>query len=104
MGAFIIGLGMAPWSLALYILLGAEATAFTILISVIWVDKPGDPAIVKFVFALLALVGISATMGLVFIIWGFLIAWPFGWMIGLILLGLAAVFLAIHLILANINS
>jgi hypothetical protein len=103
-GAFVIGLGMAPWVVAFYLMLGAEITAFTILISVIWVDLPGDPAIIQFLFALLALIAVNVLIGLSFIIWGLIINWYFGWVIGLVLLGLAALFLAVHLILANKNS
>jgi hypothetical protein len=102
--AFVIGLGMAPWIVAFYLMLAAEITAFAILISIIWVDKPGDPAIVQFVMALLALVAVDVVIGLTFVIWGLAIAWIFGWIIGLVLLGLGAIFLAIHLILANKNA
>ncbi len=101
LSAFAIGLGMAPWVVAFYVMLGAEITAFAILISIIWVDMPGDPAIIQFIFTLFALIAVNVLIGLSFIIWGLIINWYFGWVIGLILLGLAALFLAIHLILAN---
>ena len=100
-GAFVIGLGMAPWVVAFYLMLGAELAAFAILISVIWIDKPGDPAIVQFTLALFALIAVNVVIGLSFIIWALVIGWVFGWIIGLILLALAGIFLAVHLILAN---
>lgn len=101
LSAFAIGLGLAPWVVAFYVMLGAEITAFTILISVIWVDMPGDPAIIQFIFTLFALIAVNVLIGLSFIVWGLIINWYFGWVIGLVLLGLATLFLAIHLILAN---
>lgn len=104
LGAFIIGLGLAPWIVSVYVTIGAEIAAFLTLILVIWVDKPGDPAIVQFIFLLLGLVLINFLIGLAFIIWGLAISWVFGWIIGLGFILLAAIFLAIHLILSHIQA
>lgn len=104
LAAIIIGLGLAPWSVALYVLIGAEIAGFLTLILVTWVDKPGDPAIIQFIFALFGLVAINFIIGLSFLIWGLVISWMFGWIIGLILIGLAGIFIGIHLILSEIQA
>lgn len=103
-GAFIIGLGLAPWSVAAYVILGAELTAFAVLISILWGDRPGGTMYVNYVFALLGLVLVNIIIGVAFLIWGLTLAWPFGWMIGLIMLFLAGLFFLIHWLIAHVDT
>lgn len=103
-GAFIIGLGLAPWSVAAYVILGAELASFLTLMMVLWVDRPGGLTGPVFFFALLGLIAVNVIIGLAFIIWGLAISWIFGWMIGLIMLGLAALFFLIHFIIASVKN
>ena len=102
--AFAIGLGLTLWSVIAWVMLGSEILAFLIIICVLWIDMPGDPASVQFVFALLGLIAVNVIIGIAFIIWGLVYVWIFGWIIGLALLVLAGIFLAIHIILAQKNS
>lgn len=103
-GAFIIGLGLAPWSVAAFVMLGAEIASFLTLMLVLWVDRPGGLTGPVFFFALLGLVAVNAIVGLAFIIWGLAISWIFGWMLGLIMLGLAALFFLIHFLIASVKA
>jgi len=102
--AFIIGLGLGlAWSVAAYIMLGSEIAAYLAIMGVLWIDRPGD-AYVKFIFVLIGLIAVNVLIGIAFLIWGFVINWMFGWIIGLGLLVLALIFFGIHLILAHINQ
>jgi hypothetical protein len=102
--AFLIWLGFGlAWSVAMYIMLGSEIAAFLVIMGVLWIDRPGD-AYVKFIFALIGLIIINILMGISFLIWGLVISWMFGWIIGLILLGLALIFFGLHLILSHFNQ
>lgn len=103
-GAFIVGLGLAPWSVAAFVMLGAEIVSFLTLMMILWVDRPGGISGPVFFFALLGLIAVNAVIGLAFIIWGLAISWIFGWMLGLIMLGLAALFFLIHFIIASVKN
>ena len=103
-GAFIIGLGLAPWSVTAFVMLGAELGVFAILMSILWGDRPGGSMYIYYVFALLGLVAVNVIIGLAFIIWGLAIVWPFGWMLGLIMLFLAGLFFLIHWLVADKDS
>jgi len=103
-GAFAIGLGLAPWSVVAFVMLGAELAAFLTLMMILWVDRPGGLSGPIFFFALLGLIAVNVIVGLAFIIWGLVITWIFGWMLGLIMLGLAALFFLIHFVIASVKN
>lgn len=104
LSAFLIGFGIIPWSIALYLMLGADIAAFLTLILVLFVDVPDFPDVMAFVAGLFSWAFLNVIMGLAFLIWGLAISWVFGWMIGLILLGLGVLFLAIYFIATGIAA
>lgn len=104
LSAFLIGLAVIPWSIALYLMLGADVTAFLILACILFVDVPEFPDVMAFVVSLFSWAAVNFIIGLAFLIWGLAISWVFGWMIGLILLGLAVIFLAIYFIATGIAA
>lgn len=104
LGAFVIGLGLAPWSVTAFVMLGAEVASFLTLMMILWVDRPGGIMGPVFFFALLGLVAVNAIIGIAFIIWGLVFSWVWGWMLGLIMLGLAALFFLIHFLIAHFKN
>lgn len=104
LAAFLIGLAVIPWSIALYLLLGADITAFLILACILFIDVPEFPDVMAFIVSLFSWAAVNFMIGLAFLIWGLAISWIFGWMIGLILLGLAVIFLAIYFIAIGIAA
>lgn len=104
LGAFLIGLGLIPWIVAFCILLGADLTAFAILACILFIDVPEFPDVMAFVVSMFSWAFLNVIIGLFFLIWGLAISWVFGWMIGLILLGLGVLFLAIYFIATGIQA
>lgn len=104
LGAFLIGVGILPWIIALFILLGADLSAFAILAGILFIEVPEFPDVMAFVVGLFSWTFLNIVIGLIFLIWGLVLNWIFGWMIGLILLGLAALFLVIFFIATGIAA
>lgn len=102
--SFVIGLALLQWSIAAWIMLGAELAAFATIIAILWGDRPGGTTYVNFFFALLGLCAVNLLIGIAFVIWGLIISWPFGWVIGLALIFLAGLFFLIHWLIANADS
>jgi MFS family permease len=102
--SFVIGLGLLQWVIAAWVMLGAELAAFGTIMSILWGDRPGGTAYVNFVFLLFGLIAVNVLIGLAFVIWGLAILWPFGWIIGLVLIFLAALFFLIHWLVSNADS
>lgn len=96
--AFLIGLAVLPWSIALYLMMGANIAAITTLLFILFVDVPDFPDVMAFVTSTFVWAAVNFVIGLAFLIWGLAINWIFGWMIGLILLGIFVVFVATMLI------
>lgn len=102
--SFVIGFGMLQWSIAAYIMLGAELAAFATIMSILWGDRPSEKINLSFTAVFLSLIITNVLVGIGFIIWGLLISWPFGWMIGLILIFLAGLFLLIHWLIKRADA
>jgi len=103
LGAFLIGFGITIWSLIAYGMLGAEILGFGIPFLLLL----GTSNMTTMTFTTLLFVSylfINIIIGLGFFIWGLAIAWPFGWMIGLIMLGFAFLMILVFLFAILLRS
>lgn len=102
-GALLIGFGVTIWSLIGFGMLGAEILGFSIPFLLLL----GTSDMTTMTFTMLLFAGylfLNIIIGLSFFIWGLAIAWSFGWMIGLIMLGFALLMILVFLFAIMLKS
>lgn len=102
--ALLIFFGLAPWIITLSIMLSASVIAFLILVCIITIDVPEFPKVMDFVITFFSFIALMLILGIAFLIWGLTIGWGFGWIIGLIMLGLFLLFLGFFFLSNYIQS